>query len=169
VRETPNLVAFVPDLDRGLQRCEEGLLEGAAVAAGDGSARLPEGLSAYLVRMELETGTTLIRQNDPAEDVFVLESGRLSVEMVTIEGTRMRVSTIEPGVVVGEVAHYAGVPRTADVIAESPSVVLRLSDASMERLEAQDPALAANVHRWLATTLAERLSETTRAFDELLD
>jgi SulP family sulfate permease len=171
VRETPNLVGFEPDLDRGLQRCEEGLLEeaGAAVAAGDGSAGLPQGLSSYLERMELETGTTLIRQNDPAEDVFVLESGRLSVEMVTVEGTRMRVSTIRPGVVVGEVAHYAGVPRTADVIADSPSVVLRLSDASMERLETQDPELAAALHRWLATTLAERLSETTRAFDELLD
>ncbi len=171
VHQAPNVVAFDADLDRGLQRCEDGLLEeaGAVARAGDGSAGLPEGLSPYLERMELTTGTTLIRQNDPAEDVFVLESGRLTVEMVTVEGTRMRLSTIRPGVVVGEVAHYAGVPRTADVIAETPSVVLRLSDSSMERLESEDPKLAAALHRWLATTLAGRLSETTRAFDELLD
>jgi len=98
-----------------------------------------------------------------------LQSGRLSVELVTPEGTRMRVRTIRPGVVVGEVALYAGVPRTADVVAEVPSVVLRLSGPSIERMEAERPELAVALHRWLATTLAERLGETMRVFDALLD
>jgi SulP family sulfate permease len=167
------VVRFEPDLDRGLQRCEEGLLEGAGetVAAGTSeelASTLP-GLAAYLERMELPQGTALIRQDEPPEDVFVLESGRLSVELVTPEGTRMRVRTIRPGVVVGEVALYTGVPRTADVVAETPSVVMRLSRASIERMETQEPELAAALHRWLARTLAERLSDTLRAFDALLD
>ena len=50
--------------------------------------------------------------------MFVLESGRLQVEMVTPEGTRVRLRTVLPGVVVGEIAMYSGVPRTADVVAE---------------------------------------------------
>ena len=109
------------------------------------------------------------RQDDPPDDVFVLESGRLSVEMVTPEGTRMRLRAVRPGVVVGEIAMYTGVPRTADVVAETPSVVLRLSRASIEQLEADEPELAAALHRWLATTLAERLSDTLRAFEARLD
>ncbi len=169
VIETPGVVSFEPDLDRGLQRCEDGLLAEAGVGGPEELVGTLPGLSAYLERMDLPQGTTLIRQDDPPEDVFVLESGRLSVEMVTVEGTRMRVSTIRPGVVVGEVAHYAGIPRTADVVAETPSVVLRLSRASIERMEAERPELAVALHRWLATTLAERLNETTRAFDALLD
>ena len=64
---------------------------------------------------------------------------------------------------------YTGVPRTADVVTETPSVVLRLSKASIERLEAEEPELAAALHRWLASTLAERLSDTLRAYDALLD
>jgi hypothetical protein len=36
-------------------------------------------------------------------------------------------------------------------------------------MEATDPELASALHRWLAKTLAERLSETMRAFDALLD
>ncbi len=119
--------------------------------------------------MPLPEGTTLIRQNDAPDDVFVLASGRLSVEMVTPEGTRLRLRAVRPGVVVGEIAMYTGVPRTADVLAETPSVVLRLSTASIERLEAEEPELAAALHRWLATTLAERLSDTLRSFDALLD
>jgi sulfate permease, SulP family len=111
----------------------------------------------------------LIRQDEPPGDVFVLESGRLSVDLVTPEGTRMRLRAVRPGVVVGEIAMYTGVPRTADVVAETPSVVLRLSRASIKRIETVEPALAAALHRWLATTLSERLTDTQRAVGALLD
>ena len=71
--------------------------------------------------------------------------------------------------VVGEIALYTGVARTADVVAEAPSVVLRIGRESIERLEAEEPELAAALHRWLATTLAERLTDTLGAVDALLD
>ncbi len=114
-------------------------------------------------------GTVLLHQDDPPGDVYVLESGRLGVETVTPEGTRLRLRTLRPGVVVGEITLYTGVPRTADVVAEVPSVVLRIGRESIERLEAEEPELAAALHRWLATTLAERLTDTMRTFDVLLD
>jgi sulfate permease, SulP family len=165
------VVRFEPDLDRGLQVCEDGLLGGSVVPVGSSAALagMPAGLSAYVSRESLAAGTVLIRQDEPPDDVFVLESGRLQVEMVTPEGTRMRLRTVLPGVVVGEIALYTGVPRTADVVAETPSVVLRLSRASIERMEATEPELAAALHRWLATTVSERLTDTLRAFDALLD
>jgi SulP family sulfate permease len=110
----------------------------------------------------------LTRQGDPPDDLFVLESGRLRVEMMSPEGTRMRLSSMSSGVVVGEVALYLGAPRTADVVAETPCGVLRLSRESIERMEVAEPELAAALHRWLAETLAERLSDASRAFDALL-
>jgi SulP family sulfate permease len=78
-------------------------------------------------------------------------------------------ATIRPGVVVGEVARYTGVPRTADVVAETPVVVLRLRRSAIDRLEVEEPELATALHRWLASTLAERLSDSMREFDALLD
>ncbi|HEX7248675.1 MAG TPA: SulP family inorganic anion transporter [Actinomycetota bacterium] len=169
------VVRFEPDLDRGLQRCEDELLADpvSAVAGDDASAEalagVPPHLWNYLERMALAQGESLMRQGDPPDDIFVLESGRLSVEMVTPVGTRMRLRAVRPGVVVGEIAMYTGVPRTADVVAEEPSVVLRLSGESIARLETEQPELAAALHRWLATTLSERLTDTMRAFDALLD
>jgi SulP family sulfate permease len=167
------LVRFEPDLDRGLQRCEEGLLRDEAVQVpepdGDGLAGMPSGLRAHLEHIELPDGTVLIHQGESPDDVYVLASGRLRVETVTERGTRMRLRTLRPGVVVGEVAMYSGVPRTADVVAETPSVVLKLSKDSIERMEAEDPELAAALHRWLATTLAGRLGESLKAFDALFD
>jgi SulP family sulfate permease len=130
---------------------------------------MPSGLARYLEREELPEGTVLIRQDETPDDVFVLESGRLSVETVTGAGTRMRVRTIRPGVVVGEVAMYTGDLRTADVVAETPVVVRRLTTDAIGRMQDEDPALAAAVHRWLASTLAERLGDTLKLFDALVD
>ena len=166
------VVRFEPDLDHGLQWCEDGLLEvdgHASEDSKDGPAVLPPHLEAYLERVVLPEGGVLLRQGDPPDDMFVLESGRLRVEMVTPEGTRMRLSTVRRGVMVGEIAMYTGAPRTAEVVAETPSVVLRLSRASLERLEAEEPETAAALHRWLATTLAHRLTDSQRAFSALLD
>jgi SulP family sulfate permease len=165
------IVRFEPDLDRGLQRCEEVLLQEAEVeqlSEAGPVERMPPGVSAFLERESLPEGTVLIRQDDPPEDVFVLESGRLRVEMRTLDG-RMRLRTLLPGVMVGEVAMYTGVARTADVVAETPVVVLRLRRSAIERMEAERPELAAAVHRWLAATLAERLTDTQRAVEALID
>ena len=167
------IVRFEPDLDRGLQWCEDGLLEEAVPAAvgrpNEGPTDLPPHLKTYLERRSLPEGTVLIRQGDPPDDMFVLESGRLRVELSTPEGVRMRLSIVRPGVVVGEMALYTGVARTADVVAETPSVVLGLSRASIERLESEEPETAAALHRWLATTLAVRLIDLERAYSALLD
>jgi SulP family sulfate permease len=177
--QSEGVVRFEPDLDRGLQWCEDHLLRvgepdgGAAQVSPDGKgdalAGMPPGLRTHLERVELPDGAVLIRQDEPPDDVFVLESGRLSVEMVTAEGIRMRLRSVNAGVVVGEVAWYTGVPRTADVVAETPSVVLRLSKASIEQIESQEPELAAALHRWLAGIVSERLRDTLREFDALLD
>jgi SulP family sulfate permease len=177
VIETDGLVAFEPDLDRGLQRCEDALLSApsldeavkehpAAAAAADG---LPSGLAAHLERVSVPQGTVLLHQDDPPGDVYVLESGHLGVETITPDGTRLRLGSLRPGVVVGEIALYTGIRRTADVVAEAPSVVLRIDREAIARLETEEPELAAALHRWLAVTLAQRLTDSMRAFDVLLD
>jgi SulP family sulfate permease len=176
VVETDGLVSFEDDLDRGLERCEDALLTAPDLAealaehpAGRRLEGLPSGLAAHLERVSVPEGTVLLHRDEPPDDIYVLESGRLDVEAVTADGSRIRLRTLRPGVVVGEIALYTGGVRTADVVAGTPSVVLRIDHGSIERLEAEEPELAAALHRWLATTLAERLTDTMRTFDVLLD
>ena len=176
VEETRGLAVFEPDLDRGLQRCEDALLSSpsldeakAAHPAASGPDGLTPGLAAHLERVSVPAGMVLLHQNEPPGDIYVLESGRLAVETSTYDGPRLRLRTLRPGVVVGEVTLYADVPRTADVVAEVPSVVLKIGRAEIERLEREQPEFAATLHRWLATQLAERLTDTMRTFDVLLD
>jgi CRP-like cAMP-binding protein len=48
---------------------------------------LPPRLWEYFERVALTEGTRLIGQGESPDDVFVLESGRLRVELVIPEGT----------------------------------------------------------------------------------
>jgi len=170
--EQERMLRFEPDLDRGLERCEE-LLLAEQVGAGEEALQDPDGLPAelapYMERIEVSEGTVVLRQEEPPGDLYVLAEGRLGVETVTPEGRRVRLRTLRPGVVVGELAFYTGAPRTADVVAETVCVVLRCSRDQIARIEADDPAVAIVLHRWFAATLAKRLGDTMHTFDALLD
>jgi SulP family sulfate permease len=166
-------VRFEPDLDRGLERCEDALLdERRAAATPRGEPHVdgvPAALAAVLERLAVPEGGVVIRQDEPPGDVFVLAEGSLAIETTTPEGRRVRLRILRPGAVVGEVALYTRASRTADVVAVVPSVVLRCSRERIERIEADDPALAIVLHRWFASTLAERLTGTMHTTTTLLD
>jgi SulP family sulfate permease len=174
-------VRYLPDLDRGVQWCEDRLLEEAgappsaapppledqlraALASVDPSRLLP-----YLEAVEVGAGDTVMRQDEPSDGLYFLESGRLTVQLESPEGGRMRLRTMGPGTVVGEVTLYLGTPRTASVVAEVPSRLHRLSADALARMERGDPTVAAAVHRMFARLLAERLTDTLNEVEALLD
>jgi SulP family sulfate permease len=173
VTEREGSVRFEPDLDRGLERCEEVLLGEARPPASD--VLSPDGhgpptlLVPHMERVEVNEGAVLLRQEETHGDLFVLAEGRLSAETVTPHGRRVRLRILRPGAVVGELAFYTGAPRTADVVAETPCVVLKCSREQIARIEADDSVAAIALHRWFAETLAGRLSETMHTFATLLD
>jgi SulP family sulfate permease len=173
VTEQRESLRFEPDLDRGLERCEEVLLAEEVEAAGEqvtgGPDGLPAGLAPYMERVAVSEGTVVLRQEEPPGDLYVLVEGRLAVQTVTPEGRRVRLRILRPGVVIGELAFYTGAPRTADVVAETPCVVLKCSREQIARIEADDPVVAIVLHRWFAETLAGRLSDTMHTFNSLLD
>ena len=171
VSEQPGVIRFEPDLDRGLEHCEDALLaaEMPALKQGASGIGVPASLAGYLERVEVPEGTVLLRQDEPPEDLYVLAEGRLAVETATLEGRRVRVSSLRPGAVVGELTFYSGAPHTADVVAETPCVVLTCSRERLARIENDDPAAAIDLHRWFAATIAGRLSETMHTLDALLD
>ncbi len=99
-------------------------------------------------------GDVLVRQGDPAEDLFVVVSGRF---LVTLEGRGGAISEVGPGQPIGEIAFLTEGRRTATVTAMRDSLVLRLSRAEFDELVSAHPG----IWRALTATLARRLAETT--------
>jgi SulP family sulfate permease len=89
--------------------------------------------------------------------------------LLTAGGEDVRLATLGPGAIVGEMAFYLGQARSASVRAEAPVVAWRLSSASLARLETDSPEALIGFHRGMAAILAERLSGANRLVRLLSD
>ncbi len=164
-----------PDLDRGLEWCEECLLE----EQGDLktsvpsslyerllSADFPEALASRLInnleQVIIEKGEYLANQGEVANDLYFIEGGKLSIYLELEHDERVRLQTLDMRTVVGELGLYLNTTRTASIIADEPSVAYRLSRSALDEIKQVDPDLAAALHEYVARLLAERLADTTR-------
>lgn len=119
----------------------------------------------YMERAEIQPGDYIIKQGDPSNDLFFIESGLVTVEFEMSNGNKMRLRSVKSGATLGEVTLYLGGLRSASVKAEKPSTVYRLSLKNLKKMQKEDPALAALLHEWIARTLAERLAENNRLIE----
>ena len=111
--------------------------------------------------MSVPAGAEVIAQGAPSDSLLVLGSGGLRVEVLVEGADPVTVAHCRPGALVGEIGLYAGVPRTARVVAEEPSTFDRIDAAALARMARDDPGLLADFHRMNAATLARRLGRTT--------
>jgi CRP-like cAMP-binding protein len=105
----------------------------------------------------LSPGEILVHEGDPGGDIYVLESGRL-----TVERDGVVIATIaDPGALIGEMSVLLGKPNTATVRAKDKASVRVVRDA-IAFLERQ-PLVTLRV----ATLLSERLDATSALLVEL--
>jgi SulP family sulfate permease len=174
---------MMPSLDEGVEWCENKLLanEGMADLTGfiEGvesqlkrllpGIRGVERLMKYLERREIGVGEYLMRQNEPSDEMYFVESGLVSVELELPNQKRLRLRSIRGGATVGEMGIYLGGLRTASVVAARHSVVYRLSSESLKEMGTKEPEIAALLHEWIARLLAERIADNNRMFEALME
>jgi MFS family permease len=88
-----------------------------------------ESLAAAAERVEVPVATRVIHQGEPALDFYAIESGDMDVLVRDGGGSMQNVAELHAGDFFGEIGLIREVPRTADVIACSNSVVYRLAGA----------------------------------------
>lgn len=169
-----------PTLDLGLEWCEGEIVEISQLRrsrfvplALQLKSLVPDSrsivqLMSYLKPVKIEAGTYLFRQGDAFDGLYFLEFGRLSVVLELPEGKTRRICSYTGVHAIGELGLYQQVPRTASVIADQPCSLHFLSMAAFEQIEAQDPQLAANFHRFIVSLLAARLKEQDQKVTNLL-
>lgn len=166
------LLTFVDDSDQALQRAEDALLTGCALAAeGAGTLALADTLLAQglgaadlatlagqMQTLHFRQGQRLFAAGDVADALYVSLRGHIGVHL---PGQARRLASFAPGVMVGELAVIEHGRRSADAVAESDLTVLCLSLAALDHLQQQHPALAAQLLRNVALHLAGRLRGLT--------
>ena len=164
-----------PDVDVALEWCEDRILErfeargGAAtsdLAAHDLlrglDARELAALTAMTRAHHLPAGAVLFKQGDPADSVFFILSGALSVllpitDNPDVEASSRRLARLGPGVSVGEMALVDESLRSADVVVAEDAVLTELPTAALASLAATHPGITTHLRANLARVLADRL------------
>lgn len=125
-------------------------------------------LEPYLQRVEVASGEVIIEYGTDEVGVVVVEAGEIVTEIPT--GARWRrVRRSGPGTVVGEMSFYRPGGRTARVRTVEPTVLYRLDGAAVAEVESSDPQTAAELHRFLAQVMADRLARGNEVIRSLLD
>ncbi|KAJ7764856.1 sulfate transporter family-domain-containing protein [Mycena metata] len=96
----------------------------------------------YLERMSVPEGRVLWRQNDPADGLYIIESGVLRASYKFAEHSESIEESMVAGTLAGELSALSDLPRNASVVVEHPAVLWRLSVISLRRLEDEEPVLA---------------------------
>lgn len=165
-------VRIFSELDRGLEWCENQLLLAAGEDISDTTVSLSNQLSAFLpyavemdrlltyfVRLDVAAGQYLIRQGEPSDDLYFIESGQVTAQLEYPDRSPVRLETMGGGTVVGEIGFYLEKPRTAAVVADEPSTVYCLSQQTMERMIRDDPEMAFAFHQGMIRLASMRITQ----------
>lgn len=122
-----------------------------------GGQRFADRMTGYMEVLDLDAGATLFRQEDPADSLFIVQSGRVSIVLQRPNADPIRLRAITGYTVVGEMGLYRSQTRAASVITDEPSKVCRLTRDAMARMERDDPDLSTAFHAFIVRVLADRL------------
>lgn len=169
-------VRRLPDTDRGMEWIENHILK-TECEGGRGEKGLLEDtlsdhflaeelqrLRGYLDHLEVEEHVVIAAQGDPSDAMFFVERGRVSI-IFKGNGLEKRLRTYETGTIVGEMGFYSGTRRSADIVADTKTHLLRLTSDRLKEMERRDPELASSLHRYVIRLLSFRLGA---ANEELL-
>ena len=107
-------------------------------------------------RLTYQKGQVIFEVGDPGDAAYVLVEGQAEVTVPTPSGP-LRVNMLGPHDILGEIAIFGNVPRTATVTALSRVVALRIAKDRLVAVIRQNPDAALE----LIGILAARLARTT--------
>ena len=133
-------------------------------AAETGADASPDDL-AWLQRVvqisSHEPGSLVVERGGPADCVFLLLQGEVSVILDLPQGGNKRLSTLSAGMSFGELALLTGGVRSAHVRADTAVVCAALSVQALARLESERPGLMILLQRNLLRSLAATTTRLT--------
>ncbi|HIK45777.1 MAG TPA: SLC26A/SulP transporter family protein [Leptolyngbyaceae cyanobacterium M65_K2018_010] len=169
-----------PDLDHGLQWCEEQLL-GTLSWRRRRYVPLPLHLQKlftdpdqvpvfmeYLEKRQLPAEAMVFDQGQPATQLFFLESGQIQTFSTLPGGEPLPERTYQPGTILGATAFFSETPYGVAAKTQQPSLVYGLSRDRWQAMITDHPKAAAIFQQTIIAQISENLLRTTASLKSLL-
>ena len=147
----------VPVMGRGATPADFDRLVGRLPAFGRLSPEQRGAFLSHAVVREVPEGTRVVEHGDPASSAYFILDGTTTAGVPVDDGYR-GLSTMVAGDYFGEIAALTGSPRTADVMADSETVLLEVPAEALRATMA-----VPEIQRLVLATMTTRLQRTQSA------
>ncbi|HUK05154.1 MAG TPA: Crp/Fnr family transcriptional regulator [Burkholderiales bacterium] len=120
-------------------------------------------LAAMVTRRSAPRGSTIMREGDAIDALYIVIAGRLKVMMGEADGKETILSIVGPGEFFGEMGLIDDNPRSASVVAIEPCELLAVAKGAFRKCLVENAGLAMAVMR----VLVRRLREADRKIGSL--
>jgi hypothetical protein len=156
-------------------------------AAGAGAADTPDGFDPRTLRrvkilaamsqeqlerfakfMQVEKipqWTVIVKQGDPGDTMYLILQGELRVR-INVAGKETILATLGVGEFFGDISLFDHGPRSADVVANADSVVLKITSGAFEELAKKAPDLATPFLKAIGQTLSARIRADNKRYGD---
>ena len=131
----------------------------------DVDERLLASLLSYLEVVKVPPFGTVVNKGDHGDALFMVLEGEVRAR-VMIDGQESTLATMGVGECFGELAIVDQGPRSADVIANQPTVLIKVSEGALKKMFAEAPALAAPFMFALTRVIAQRMRVLTKRYED---
>jgi hypothetical protein len=119
----------------------------------------------YMEVLKLLPNAVIFRKGEQGDAMFLVLEGEVRAR-VLIDGRESTLSTLGVGECFGEIAVLDQSPRSADVVANVESVLLKVSAGALKRVFEEAPALAAPFLLALSRALTSRVRSLTKRYED---
>jgi SulP family sulfate permease len=164
------------DLDHGLERCEDELIEkykksyeelSDSRKADSFKDKFP-GIAEFFEEKTVVGNTAIIEQGKNPGGIYFIDSGRITVRLDTGSKEGIRLKSLGSGTVVGEVSLYLGSKASASVLTKTDCVIYFLSKENFQKLNLESPGKAAELHTYIVKLLSDRLAKSNATIQALM-
>jgi CRP-like cAMP-binding protein len=131
----------------------------------DVDERLLASLLTYMEVVKVPAYGTVVNKGEQGDSLFMVLEGEVRAR-VMIDGRETTLSTLAVGECFGELAVVDKGPRSADVIANQASILIKVSEAALKKMFTEAPALAAPFTLALTRVITQRVRLLTKRYED---
>lgn len=181
IKEDDPICLIFPDLDRGVEWCENQILESISwrrkkslplvLQLESWFPHAPQivEIATYLEEIDLAAGNTLFCEGEAAIALYIIEFGQVTVWSQANQATAKRLQTLGAGSFVGEMDFFSNTAHQTTAIADMPSTIHQLTRTALANMQTENPQGAIAFQQAINQLMAERLSHAYQEINQLLD
>lgn len=125
-------------------------------------------LLSIAIRREYAPGEVIVEEGAPSDEMFIIEEGMTRVVKKLPGGGERELTSLSTGALFGEVGFIDGLPRSASVVAITPTKVLVFSRRRIKNFFKKNPILFAHFMENIAKVIGAKLRGADEHIRDLL-